>query len=130
MVSVNYYHTGEYTETNCVLTYGDTSVTQLEPNYVRISGNAENTVVVRLHRVNIYSTYTRDERDALKEQHRREVAFVRQFSGHPAPIVPRFNPPRFWRRPEFHARSRPRPASMRPRKPTRKERENAHKRSV
>lgn len=53
-----------------------------------------------------YSTFDRDEID--KEQHRREREFVAQFSGGPAPIVPKFVRKQIVRRPEFHARSNPR----------------------
>jgi hypothetical protein len=53
-----------------------------------------------------YATFDRDEMDA--EQHRRERAFVAQFSGGPAPIVPQFVRKQILQRPEFHARSNPR----------------------
>lgn len=65
--------------------------------------------------------FAADER--RHEQWRREQAFILQFMPKLVPVVPQFHRLRIWQRPEFHARSCPRPAAMRPRKPTRREKE-------
>ncbi len=56
-----------------------------------------------------------DEREM--EQHRQERAFIRRFMPEQVPVVPRFHRPLIVYRPEFHARSHPRPAALRPRRP-------------
>ena len=78
----------------------------------------------------IYSYYSPSEAQRIADekesaQRKQEREFLALFKDPQVPIIPRFTPPRFWQRPEFHARSRPRPAAMRPRKPTRREKEAA-----